>query len=40
MPDEEAMFKDVTTKTAALSSIAPVILSTAFQRVCAQEQGS
>ena len=40
MPDEEAMFKDVTTKTAALPSIAAVILSTAFQRVCAQEQGS
>ena len=38
MPDEEAMFKDVTSKTAALPLIVAAVLSAAFQRVCAQEQ--
>ncbi len=38
MPDEEVMFKDVTSKTAALPLIAAAVLITAFQRVCAQEQ--
>jgi thiosulfate/3-mercaptopyruvate sulfurtransferase len=39
MPEKEAMLKDVTSTAAVLPLIGAAVLSSAFQRICAQEQG-
>src|SRR4051812_3046601 len=39
MPEKEAMLNVVTSKASALPLIGAAVLSVAFQRLCAQEQG-